>query len=209
MGQWGNGAVNGGMNLGNVFIAPFTHCLIAPFQSVSNHSPMTEEDAPLRVNMVTLIAGVPIAAAVATFVSVALVFILRDGHIRWAAAGLASGEGAALALLLGAPAVHWAVASGKRRLIEWLGLGTIGGAVLVAVPFLGYAAGVIARGDTSTFDRAWRTLVRLTLDAIGLPELFSAGGNLVWIELLPIVAGILTAGILWASLVRPGYLTRP
>jgi hypothetical protein len=150
------------------------------------------------ISAVAILTLLPLMSAVVAFGLVATVLWRSGaGGAPWHTAGNAAGVAALSAALVGAPAAHWAVTTGRRRIHQWIGLGAAAGGLLIVVPFSGHAIGALLRGETRVLGLSWGVVLRMILDALGLSELLRIQRGLLLVESLPVVIGALTGAAFW------------
>jgi hypothetical protein len=162
---------------------------------------VTQEHEP-SVPPIAIVLLLPMTGAAVAFCVVSSLLWRREGPASWHTAWHAAALAVVSAALVGAPAAHWAIASGRRRIHHWMGLGAASGALLVLVPFIGHLIGAVLRGEMTVFRLTWGVLLRFILDTLGLEDLLHGGRALFVIETLPVITGALTGAIFWALAVR-------
>jgi hypothetical protein len=155
------------------------------------------------VSQVAILLLLPlISAAVAFCIVTGLLWRADVGFALWRSAWNAALVAAVSAVLVGAPAAHWAATSGRRRIDQWIGLGAAAGALLLVVPLGGHVIGAVARGETDVLNLTWGVMLRMILDMLGLSDLYRIRRGLLLIETLPVITGALSGAIFWQLVVR-------
>jgi hypothetical protein len=155
------------------------------------------------VSPAVVIVVLPLVGAATAFCLTSAVLWSQPDAAVWRTSWRAAALAVVYAAVIGAPAAHWAIASGRRGIFQWMGFGAAAGLLLVLAPLAGSFIGALVRGEMVIFRLTWGVVVRFILDAFGLADLRRGSRDLLLIETLPVVCGAVTGALFWIFVVRP------